>query len=58
VSKALSGRGWTVATIRIGWRAKNPMKIDDAAARTEVEQFLTDIDEDDDVQHIYTSLTS
>jgi YebC/PmpR family DNA-binding regulatory protein len=58
VSKALSGRGWTVATMRIGWRAKNPMKIDDAAARTEVEQFLTEIDEDDDVQHIYTSLTS
>jgi YebC/PmpR family DNA-binding regulatory protein len=58
VSKALSGRGWTVATMRIGWRAKNPMRIDDAAARTEVEQFLTEIDEDDDVQHIYTSLTS
>jgi YebC/PmpR family DNA-binding regulatory protein len=58
VSKALSGRGWTVATMRIGWRAKNPMKIEDAAARTEVEQFLTEIDEDDDVQHIYTSLTS
>jgi YebC/PmpR family DNA-binding regulatory protein len=57
VSKALSGRGWTVATIRIGWRAKNPMKIDDAAAKAEVDNFLTEIDADDDVQHIYTSLT-
>jgi len=56
VSKALSGSGWTVATIRLGWRAKNPMKLDDAAARTEVDQFLAEIDEDDDVQHIYVAL--
>ena len=38
VSKALTARGWTVATMRIGWRAKNPMKIEDPAAKTEVEQ--------------------
>ena len=56
VSKALSGRGWTVATMRIGWRAKNPVKLDDAAQRTEVEQFLAEMDEDDDVQHIYVAL--
>jgi len=56
VSKALSARGWTVATIRIGWRAKNPMKLDDAAARSEVEAFLAEVDEDDDVQHIYVGL--
>jgi YebC/PmpR family DNA-binding regulatory protein len=56
VTKALSARGWTVATMRLGWRAKNPMKLDDAAARTEVEQFLAEIDEDDDVQHIYVGL--
>jgi YebC/PmpR family DNA-binding regulatory protein len=56
VSKALSARGWTVATIRIGWRARNPMKLDDAAARSEVEAFLAEVDEDDDVQHIYVAL--
>jgi YebC/PmpR family DNA-binding regulatory protein len=56
VSKALTARGWTVATMRIGWKAKNPQKIDDAAARTEVEQFLHEIDDDDDVQHIYVGL--
>ena len=53
VTKALTSRGWVVATMRIGWRAKNPSKLDDAAARAEVEQFLAEIDEDDDVQHIY-----
>ena len=56
VAKALSGRGWTVATMRIGWKAKNPQKIEDAAARTEVEQFLHEIDDDDDVQHLYVGL--
>ena len=52
VSKALTARGWTLATIRIGWRPKNPMTLD-AAARAEVDQFLSDLDADDDVQHIY-----
>ena len=56
VSKALHARGWTLATIRIGWRAKTPMKLDDATARGEVDAFLAEIDEDDDVQHIYTAL--
>jgi YebC/PmpR family DNA-binding regulatory protein len=56
VSKALSGLGWTVASMKIGWRAKNPVKVEDPAARTEVEQFLAAMDEDDDVQHIYVAL--
>jgi YebC/PmpR family DNA-binding regulatory protein len=56
VAKALSGAGWTVGTMRIGWRPKNPVKVEDAAARAEVEQFLSDLDEDDDVQHIYAAL--
>lgn len=56
VSKALSGRGWTVAAIRLGWKPKNPMKLEDAAARTAVEAFLAEIDDDDDVQHIYVGL--
>lgn len=53
VSKALSAAGWTVATMRLGWRPKNPVKVEDPAARAEVDQFLAEIDEDDDVQHIY-----
>lgn len=56
VSKALTSHGWTVATMRIGWRAKTPMKVEDAAAKGEVEQFLAEVDADDDVQHIYTNL--
>jgi len=56
VSKALTARGWTLATIRIGWRPKNPMTLD-ADARAEVDQFLADLDADDDVQHIYVGYT-
>jgi YebC/PmpR family DNA-binding regulatory protein len=56
VSKALSARDWSVATMRIGWRAKHPVKIDDDAARGEIEQFLAELDEDEDVQHIYVAL--
>ncbi|HUS27130.1 MAG TPA: YebC/PmpR family DNA-binding transcriptional regulator [Kofleriaceae bacterium] len=56
VAKALSAHGWTVATMRIGWRPKNPVAVPDAAARTEVEQFLHELDEDDDVQYIYPAL--
>ena len=42
--------------MRLGWRAKNPVKLDDAAARAEVDAFLAEIDDDDDVQHIYVGL--
>jgi YebC/PmpR family DNA-binding regulatory protein len=55
VSKALSAKGWTVATMRIGWRAKNPQRLE-AAARAEVEEFLRELDEEDDVQHLYVAL--
>jgi len=56
VAKALAARGWTIASQRMGYRAKNPVAITDPAARAEVEAFLTAIDEDDDVQHIYVGL--
>ena len=56
VSKALSAAGWTVSSMRLVWRPKNPVKVDDPAARDEVVAFLTALDEDDDVQHIYAAL--
>ena len=56
VTKALGSRNWAVSSMRIGWRPKNPVKLADEGARTEVEQFLATIDEDDDVQHIYVGL--
>jgi YebC/PmpR family DNA-binding regulatory protein len=55
VAKALAAAGWSVATLRLGWRPKHPVGVADDA-RAEVEQFLTDLDADDDVQYIYAGL--
>lgn len=55
VQKALASNGWSVASMRIGWRPKNPVTVD-AAHRAEVEQFLNEIDEDEDVQQVYAAL--
>lgn len=55
VAKALTAAGWTVTSAVIGWKAKNPVALDEAA-RAEVEAWLADLDADDDVQHIYVAL--
>jgi transcriptional/translational regulatory protein YebC/TACO1 len=55
VSKALASAGWVVTSAKLGYRAKNPVAVDDAA-RAEVEAFLSDLDDDDDVQDIYVGL--
>jgi YebC/PmpR family DNA-binding regulatory protein len=54
-NKALVAAGWSVTSVVLGWRAKNPVSVD-AAARAEVEAFLEAIDEDDDVQRLYVGL--
>lgn len=56
VSKALADRKWNVTSANLIWKAKNPVAIDDAAKRAEVESFLEALDEDDDVQHIFVGL--
>ncbi|MFO0741646.1 MAG: YebC/PmpR family DNA-binding transcriptional regulator [Labilithrix sp.] len=56
VSKALTDRKWNVTSANLIWKAKNPVTIDDATKRAEVEAFLEGLDEDDDVQNIYVGL--
>jgi YebC/PmpR family DNA-binding regulatory protein len=55
VSKALAAAGWTVSAANLVWIAKNPVKLE-GAARSEVEAFLSAIDDDDDVQKLYVGL--
>lgn len=55
VSKALTDRGWNVASAQLVWKAKNPVTLE-PAQRAEVEAFLSDIDDDDDVQNLYVGL--
>jgi YebC/PmpR family DNA-binding regulatory protein len=55
VCRALPNFGFTVQSALIGYRAKNPVTLNDAE-REEVEAFLESIDADDDVQNVYVGL--
>jgi YebC/PmpR family DNA-binding regulatory protein len=55
VNRALTAAGWSVTSVQLGWRPKNPVSLS-GEARTEVEDFLEAIDADDDVQSIFTAL--
>jgi transcriptional/translational regulatory protein YebC/TACO1 len=55
VSRALAAQKWHVTSAVLGWKARNPVKVE-GEARAEVEAFLHTLDEDDDVQHLYVGL--
>jgi YebC/PmpR family DNA-binding regulatory protein len=55
VSKALTAAGWKVTSANLAWIPKNPVALDDAK-RAEVEEFLAEMDEDEDVQNIFVGL--
>ena len=55
VCRALPEFGFTVQSAQLGYRAKNPVSLNDAE-REEVEAFLEAIDSDDDVQNVYVGL--
>ena len=55
VCRALPEFGFIVQSAQLGYRAKNPVTLNDAE-REEVEAFLEAIDSDDDVQNVYAGL--
>ena len=55
MSKALTAHHWHVHSAALGWRAKNPVKLE-GDHRTQVEAFLETLDADDDVQNIFVGL--
>jgi YebC/PmpR family DNA-binding regulatory protein len=55
VNRALTAQKWVVSSAALAWRAKNPVKVE-GSAKAEVEAFLGELDEDDDVQHIFVGL--
>lgn len=55
VNRALTAQKWTVSSAQLAWRPKNPVKVE-GPARADVEKFLQDLDEDDDVQNIFVGL--
>jgi len=56
VARALPAQGFTVQSMKLGYRPKNPVTLG-GAERTEVEAFLEAIDADDDVQNVYAGLS-
>ncbi len=56
VSKALPDQGFTVESVRLGYRPKNPVSNLDENQLAEVEAFLEAVDNHDDVQNIYVAL--
>ena len=58
VTKALTTQGWIVTQSEMSYLAKTPAEVTDPAALKEVTDFLTSIDDNDDVHRIYTGLKS
>lgn len=55
VNKALTDRSWAVSKAELGYVAKNTIELN-PDARKEVEQFLGDINDYDDVHRVYTAI--
>jgi len=55
VTKALQEKGWNVTVSEFTYIAKDPVALE-GDARKEVEEFLNDLDDNDDVHRIYTAL--
>ncbi len=55
VNKALTEQGWAVSKAELGYVAKNMVELA-PDARKEVEQFLGDINDYDDVHRVYTAI--
>ena len=55
VNKALTEAGWTVSKSELSYRAKSSVELT-PEARREVEEFLGNIDDMDDVHRVYAGL--
>lgn len=56
VRKALEATaGWTVESAALVWRAKNPVTVP-PEQRAELDEFLEEMDEDDDVQTLFVGM--
>lgn len=55
VTKNLNDRGWHIVASEFGYIPKDPVTVSDEA-RKEIGEFLTEIDDNDDVHRIFTAL--
>jgi len=59
VSRALPAHGFNVLSAKLGYKSRNPVNPANLSAEqmAEVEEFLSAIDENDDVQNVYVGLS-
>lgn len=55
VRKALESANWKISTAALVWRAKNPVAVAPEHMK-DVEKFLSELDEDDDVHEIFVGM--
>lgn len=55
VNKALTQMGWAISKSELSYRAKDFVQLDDEKTK-EVAQFLSDIDDNDDVHRVYAGM--
>ncbi len=55
VNKSLTELGWAVSVAELGYKAKSNVDVS-GDARKDVEQFLSDIHDNDDVHRVYTAI--
>ena len=60
VSRALPAHGFNVLSVKLGYKAKNPVSTANLSAeqQEEVESFLAAIDGNDDVQNVFAGLVA
>ena len=58
VAKALPGFGFKVLSVKLGYKAKNPVSMASLSpeAQEEVQAFLAGIENNDDVQNVFVGL--
>lgn len=55
IQEALTGRGWKVTKSELSYKPTNPTEISDEQ-RKEVEEFLSDLDDNDDTHRVHATL--
>jgi len=56
VSKALTSMGWQISASEFVWVPKAAVEVEGEEAKKEVTDFLTNLDDNDDVHRIYTGM--
>ena len=55
IEKALTARGWKITTAELSYKPKNHVELDEAAKK-EVYEFITALDDNDDTSRIHATL--